>query len=47
MTDYTVGLHWYPTANTRILLDYVVSDVENDLYEGHVNILQTRFQLHF
>jgi len=47
MTDYTVGLHWYPTANSRILLDYVVSDVEHDLYEGRVNILQTRFQLHF
>lgn len=47
MTDYTLGIHWYPTANTRVLLDYVMSDVDNDLYEGHVNILQTRFQLHF
>lgn len=29
------------------MLDYVHSDVENDLYEGGVDILQTRFQLHF
>lgn len=47
LTDYTLGLHWYPTANTRVMLDYVHSDVENDLYEGGVDILQTRFQLHF
>lgn len=47
MTDYTLGLHWYPTANTRILLNYVHSDIENDLYEGSFEVIQTRFQLHF
>lgn len=47
LTDYTLGLHWYPTANTRIMLDYVHSDVEHDLYEGDFDVIQTRFQLHF
>lgn len=47
MTDYTLGLHWYPTANTRVLVDYVLGEVDHDLYNGHVNVLQTRFQFHF
>lgn len=47
MTDWTFALNWYLNANTRIMLNYILAHPENDLYDGDVEILQTRFQVDF
>ncbi|HOV33830.1 MAG TPA: porin [Candidatus Hydrogenedens sp.] len=45
--DWTLGLNWYLNPNTRVFLNYVRANIEHDLYEGDLNILQTRFQIDF
>lgn len=47
MTDWTLALNWYVNANTRIMLNYIIAEPENDLYDGEVEIFQTRFQVDF
>lgn len=47
MDDWTFALNWYLNANTRIMLNYILSHPENDLNDGDVEILQTRFQIDF
>lgn len=47
MTDWTLALNWYVNANTRIMLNYIIAQPENDLYDGEVEIFQTRFQVDF
>ncbi|MFQ5511182.1 MAG: OprO/OprP family phosphate-selective porin [Candidatus Krumholzibacteriia bacterium] len=44
MTDVTVGVNWYLNPNTRVMMNYVRSDVDN---VGTANIVQTRFQIDF
>ncbi len=44
---WTLGLNWYLNPNTRLMLNYSRADVEHDLYEGTLNILQTRLQIDF
>lgn len=45
--NLSVGLNWYLNANTRVRFNYVRADIDHDLYEGDLNIFQTRFQYHF
>lgn len=47
MTDYTIGLNWYLNPNARIMLNYVLADIDHDLYSGDFEALQTRFQINF
>lgn len=45
--NYTVGLNWYLNANTRVRFNYIHATVNHDLYDGDLNVFQTRFQYHF
>ncbi|MBN2309297.1 MAG: porin [Candidatus Hydrogenedentes bacterium] len=45
--NVTIGLNWYLNPCTRIMWNYVRADVDHDLYEGNVDIFQTRFQVDF
>lgn len=47
MSDWTVALNWYLNANTRIMTNYILAHPENDLFDGNVEIFQTRFQVDF
>jgi len=47
MKDWTLAINWYLNANTRIMMNYILAEPENDLYSGEVEILQTRFQVDF
>jgi len=47
MEDWTFALNWYLNSNTRIMLNYILAHPENDLNDGDVEILQTRFQVDF
>jgi phosphate-selective porin OprO/OprP len=44
LTDYTAGLNWYLNPNTRVMVNYFISDVADG---GRGRILQTRFQVAF
>ncbi len=43
----TVGINWHLNANARIMLNYVMYDVENGALDGSVNSLALRFQIEF
>jgi phosphate-selective porin OprO/OprP len=45
--NVTVGVNWYLNPNTRWMLNYVRANVDHPLYDGAVDILQTRFQFAF
>ncbi len=45
--NWTAALNWYLNPNTRVMLNYILADVEHDLYEGDLDILQCRFQVDF
>ncbi len=45
--NVTVGLNWYLNPNTRIMWNYVHANIDSDVYDGDLNIFQTRFQLAF
>jgi phosphate-selective porin OprO/OprP len=47
MSDWTFALNWYLNANTRMMVNYILAEPENDLHGGEVEILQTRFQVDF
>ena len=42
--DVTVGLNWYMSANSRVMLNYVMSDLED---AGTSALFMTRFQIVF
>jgi phosphate-selective porin OprO and OprP len=46
--DITLALNWYPYSNVRWMLNYVLSDVDDNLGGGgDANVIQTRFQIDF
>jgi phosphate-selective porin OprO/OprP len=44
LVDTTVGLNWYMSANSRVMLNYVMSDLED---VGKSNAFMTRLQIDF
>jgi phosphate-selective porin OprO/OprP len=44
MNEYTLGVNWYLNTATRVMVNYVLADIQ-DL--GNVGIFQTRFQVDF
>lgn len=45
--NFTAGVNWYLNPNFRVMLNYILADIEHDLYCDDMHILQTRFQLNF
>jgi phosphate-selective porin OprO/OprP len=46
-TNWTAGINWWLNPATRVTFNYVKADIEHDLYEGDLDIFQTRFQFAF
>ncbi|MDZ4859623.1 MAG: porin [Candidatus Hydrogenedentes bacterium] len=46
-SSLTAGLRWYLNPNTHVTLNYIINDVEHDLYEGEYESLQLRTQVAF
>lgn len=44
MTDATIGLNWYFNSNSRLMMNYVISVMQQDLF---ANSLQFRMQVSF
>lgn len=45
--NVTLGLNWYLNPNFRVMWNYTKAEIEHDLYEGDLDIFQTRFQVDF
>ena len=45
--NLTVGLNWYLNPNVRVMWNYTHADLDSPIYDGNLNIFQTRFQLAF
>jgi phosphate-selective porin OprO/OprP len=45
--NLTLGLNWYLNPNVRVMFNYVNADIDHPLYDGDLDIFQTRFQLAF
>lgn len=45
--NVTFGLNWYLSKYMKIQLNYVLADIEHDLYDGSLDVFQTRFQFAF
>jgi len=44
VSNFTIGLNWYLNPNTRVMVNYVVSDADGI---GDVSVFQMRFQIDF
>lgn len=48
LTNIALGVNWHLNSATRVMLEYVFSDLENDAGDiGGSNIVQVRFQIDF
>lgn len=47
MDNWTAGVNWYLNPNTRIMFNYVHSEVDHALYDGDIDGFMTRFQFAF
>ncbi len=45
--NITIGLNWHLNPNTRIMWNYIHADLDSNVYDGDLNIFQTRFQVAF
>lgn len=45
--NFTAGVNWHLNPNARITVNYVYGVIDQELFSGNVNILQTRFQIDF
>jgi phosphate-selective porin OprO and OprP len=45
--NYTLGLNWYPTANLRVLGNYVRAETRGSVPDEDIDIFQIRFQIAF
>jgi len=45
--DFTAGVSWYLNPNAKIMWNYVLADIDHDLYAGNLDIFETRFQIDF
>ena len=45
LIDYTFGINWYLTRNTRLMLNYVYTDSESDV--GDATAVLARIQIDF
>ncbi len=47
-SDITFGTNWYLNSATRIMFNYVWTDIDKeDVGSGNLNILEVRFQIDF
>ncbi len=48
LMNFALGVNWYLNSATRVMLEYVFSDLESDAGDiGNSNIVQMRFQIDF
>ncbi len=48
LMNFALGVNWYLNYATRVMLEYVFSDLESDAGDiGNSNIVQMRFQIDF
>ena len=47
LRDITGGLNWYWTSNSRLMFNYVYSDIDDTPASGTVHVFQTRLQIEF
>jgi phosphate-selective porin len=45
LMDYTLGVNWHLTRNTRLMLNYVYTDSDSDV--GDATAVLARFQIDF
>jgi len=45
MNDATLGVNWYLNPNTRVMLNLVHSEFDDDVVDGSANLLMLRFQV--
>jgi phosphate-selective porin OprO/OprP len=45
--NWTAGVNWYMTPNTRLMFNYVRSKIKQYEYNGPIDIFQGRFQVDF
>ena len=45
--NITAGLNWYLNPNTRMMFNYVFSQVDRTTFDGDTHIFMTRLQVDF
>ena len=45
--NFTVGVNWYLNPNIRLMWNYVHAEIDRHVFDGDLNIFQTRLQVTF